>query len=68
MDHMVTKVNAVTELFGQSHPPDNSMSTVYCFAPAEDTAQVGEAPLVMMWPGFGMGARYYRPLLSWKPA
>ncbi|MGI0542730.1 alpha/beta fold hydrolase [Corynebacterium aquatimens] len=59
-------VKAVSELFGQTHLPDNSVSTVYCFAPGEDAAVVsaasGEAPLVMMWPGFGMGARYYRPL------
>lgn len=56
----------VTELFGQTFLPDNSVSTVYCFTPATVTESGAEAPgdrpLVMMWPGFGMGARYYRPL------
>ena len=50
---------SVTERYTLSYLPDHSVSTVYCLAPE---APVGDAPLVMMWPGFGMGARYYRSL------
>lgn len=50
---------SVTERYTLSYLPDHSVSTVYCFAPE---APADGAPLVMMWPGFGMGARYYRPL------
>ena len=51
----------VTERYTLSYLPDHSVSTVYCFAPDENAANEG-TPFVMMWPGFGMGARYYRPL------
>lgn len=50
---------SVTERYTLSYLPDHSVSTVYCFDPEEPA---DGAPLVMMWPGFGMGARYYRPL------
>ncbi|MDY5785560.1 alpha/beta fold hydrolase [Corynebacterium sp.] len=47
--------------------PDGSTSTVLLFgARAEDTGSAGEAkPLVVIWPGFGMGARYFKPMASW---
>lgn len=50
----------VTERYTLSYLPDHSVSTVYCFEPKAGAET--NPPLVMMWPGFGMGARYYRPL------
>lgn len=52
---------SVDEHYTLSYLPDHSVSTVYCFAPAA-SADAKKKPFVMMWPGFGMGARYYRPL------
>lgn len=43
--------------------PDRSVSTVLLFAPGE-TAQPAK-PLVVIWPGFGMGARYFKPMARW---
>ena len=40
--------------------PDNSTSTVALY-PAPNSVK----PLVVIWPGFGMGARYYRPIAEW---
>lgn len=40
--------------------PDRSTSTVLLF-PAPGSTK----PLVVIWPGFGMGARYYRPIAEW---
>lgn len=40
--------------------PDSSTSTVSLFP-----AQGKEKPLVVVWPGFGMGARYYTPISEW---
>ncbi|SDS69757.1 alpha/beta fold hydrolase [Corynebacterium timonense] len=40
--------------------PDRSTSTVSLFPAAG-----AEKPLVVIWPGFGMGARYYTPIASW---
>ena len=42
--------------------PDRSTSTVLLFAPGEDS---GAKPLVVIWPGFGMGARYFKPIARW---
>lgn len=39
--------------------PDDSESTVLLYPSA------GFKPLVLIWPGFGMGARYYRPIAQW---
>lgn len=54
-------MTSVDEHYTLSYLPDHSVSTVYCFAPAA-SADAKKKPFVMMWPGFGMGARYYRPL------
>ena len=40
--------------------PDGTTSTVLLFPAAESDKQ-----LVVIWPGFGMGARYYRPIAQW---
>ncbi|QPK83269.1 alpha/beta fold hydrolase [Corynebacterium qintianiae] len=40
--------------------PDGSTSTVLLFPAAGS-----HKPLVVMWPGFGVGARYYRPMAEW---
>ncbi|AWB83082.1 alpha/beta fold hydrolase [Corynebacterium liangguodongii] len=40
--------------------PDGSTSTVLLYP-----AQQQEHPLVVIWPGFGMGAHYYRPIAQW---
>ncbi|AGP29664.1 alpha/beta fold hydrolase [Corynebacterium terpenotabidum] len=39
--------------------PDGSASRVLLFAP--DDADIAR-PLIVIWPGFGVGARYYRPI------
>lgn len=41
--------------------PDSSVTPVEVHQPVGRTA-AGAAPLVMLWPGFGMGASYYRPI------
>lgn len=40
--------------------PDGSASTVLLFPATAEFAEL--RPLVVIWPGFGMGARYYLPL------
>lgn len=40
--------------------PDGSTSTVLLF-PSPGSSK----PLVVIWPGFGMGGRYYRPIAEW---
>ncbi|MBC2682523.1 alpha/beta fold hydrolase [Corynebacterium anserum] len=44
--------------------PDSSVSSVRLFSPENDvTSPLTRAtPLIVMWPGFGMGARYYDPM------
>lgn len=49
-----TFVNAYVNL------PDGSTSPVYVFPPQVETGEESK-PLVAIWPGFGMGARYFRP-------
>ncbi len=45
--------------------PDGSTTTVLLFAPRGPEDAVPETPLVVIWPGFGMGARYYKPMARW---
>lgn len=40
--------------------PDGTMSPVYVFPPQRVVGKKPK-PLVAIWPGFGMGARYFRP-------
>lgn len=46
--------------------PDGSTSPVFVFPAQGDAGNKGTgndgAPLVAIWPGFGMGARYFRPI------
>lgn len=43
--------------------PDGSVSTVLLFpAAGEPEDRESDRPLVIVWPGFGVGARYYIPL------
>lgn len=45
--------------------PDGSTSPVQVFPASVDPGQPGGgAPLVMIWPGFGMGGSYYRPIAA----
>ncbi|MEL4153043.1 alpha/beta fold hydrolase [Corynebacterium bovis] len=41
--------------------PDASVTPVQCFAPEDDATRTSR-PLVMIWPGLGVGGRYYRPI------
>ncbi|WP_342318753.1 alpha/beta fold hydrolase [Corynebacterium mayonis] len=43
--------------------PDGSQSTVLVFRALVDAPST--KPLVVIWPGFGMGARYFKPIASW---
>ncbi|WP_291314480.1 alpha/beta fold hydrolase [Corynebacterium sp. UBA2622] len=45
--------------------PDGSTTTVLLFAPRAPEGEVPDKPLVVIWPGFGMGARYYKPMARW---
>ena len=44
--------------------PDGSITPFVVFRPADDGSQAHTASrgVVILWPGFGMGARYYRPM------
>lgn len=43
--------------------PDRSISPVRVFSAASGAERSGgQAPLVMIWPGFGMGGSYFRPI------
>lgn len=42
--------------------PDGSSSRVPVFAPDTSDGDVTARPLIVIWPGFGVGARYYRPI------
>lgn len=45
---------------------DSSVSSVRLFAPSTDASpsdqQAASKPLIVMWPGFGVGGRYYDPI------
>lgn len=46
------------------HFPDGSMSPVAIFSGSAESEKSSESspPLVLIWPGWGVGARYYTPL------
>lgn len=59
---MSEKSRANDYTFGNAdvHLPDGSVSPVFVF-PAQGNARDEDKPLVAIWPGFGMGAKYFRP-------
>lgn len=42
--------------------PDGSTSSVRLFDANSETSASPHKPLIVIWPGFGMGARYYDPI------
>ena len=55
-----SRANEYTFVNADVRLPDGSISPVYVF-PAQGSAAGEDKPLVAIWPGFGMGARYFRP-------
>lgn len=44
--------------------PDHSISPVQVFPGISNPQPGDQTPLVMIWPGFGMGGSYYRPIAA----
>lgn len=55
-----SRANEYTFVNADVHLPDGSVSPVFVF-PAQGNEGGEDKPLVAIWPGFGMGARYFRP-------